>query len=139
MKQALKKKWTSALRSGKYKQGAGFLKRKRLDNIEYCCLGVLCNLITNSNRYWKTSGESISHFYVIDSKNQNKIYSFIKRLLHIKTSTNGNPYTMNSCTFPSSILPHLELSKENIHHLIYMNDGKKLSFIEIADWIEENL
>lgn len=36
---ANRKKWVKALRSGKYKKGAGAL-RSGLD--KYCCLGVLC-------------------------------------------------------------------------------------------------
>lgn len=38
MKKAMKAKWIEALRSGKYKQGNGALKKK-CDG--YCCLGVL--------------------------------------------------------------------------------------------------
>jgi len=34
-------KWTEALRSGKYKQGTGALRKKDA----YCCLGVLCDLV----------------------------------------------------------------------------------------------
>lgn len=34
------KKWIEALRSGKYKQGKGFLKYKNT----YCCLGVACEI-----------------------------------------------------------------------------------------------
>ncbi|MCU1305127.1 MAG: hypothetical protein JWQ87_5411 [Candidatus Sulfotelmatobacter sp.] len=34
------KAWVRALRSGKYKQGVGALKREG----HYCCLGVLCEL-----------------------------------------------------------------------------------------------
>jgi len=40
MDKAVKKDWTAALRSGKYKQGQGYLK----DDGEYCCLGVLCEI-----------------------------------------------------------------------------------------------
>lgn len=36
-----RKKWIEALRSGKYKQGKGYLKR----NDEYCCLGVACEIL----------------------------------------------------------------------------------------------
>lgn len=39
MDAALKAKWTAALRSGEYTQGAGNL-RTLTDH--YCCLGVLC-------------------------------------------------------------------------------------------------
>ena len=40
MKQEIKEKWVSALRSGEYKQGKEGL---RIYN-EFCCLGVLCDL-----------------------------------------------------------------------------------------------
>ena len=36
----LKSKWVEALRSGEYKQCAGFLENTELK--EHCCLGVLC-------------------------------------------------------------------------------------------------
>jgi hypothetical protein len=36
-----KEKWVEALRSGKYKQGKGCLKK----GDEYCCLGVLCDIV----------------------------------------------------------------------------------------------
>ena len=35
------KTWVAALRSGKYEQGIGFLRRH---NNTYCCLGVACDL-----------------------------------------------------------------------------------------------
>lgn len=38
MNAQLKAKWVEALRSGKFKQGSGWLER----NEAYCCLGVLC-------------------------------------------------------------------------------------------------
>lgn len=40
MKTSIKQKWISALRSGKYRQGRGALRR----GDKYCCLGVLCEL-----------------------------------------------------------------------------------------------
>ena len=41
MEPKIKKKWLTALRSGKYKQGRACL---RSSNDEFCCLGVLCDL-----------------------------------------------------------------------------------------------
>lgn len=41
MNAELKAKWVEALRSGKYKQGRGTLRRK---NGTFCCLGVLCDV-----------------------------------------------------------------------------------------------
>jgi hypothetical protein len=40
MLKGIKKKWLAALRSGKYKQGSGRLKRGPY----HCCLGVLCEV-----------------------------------------------------------------------------------------------
>lgn len=37
----IKKRWVEALRSGKYKQGRTFLKKRD----EWCCIGVLCDLV----------------------------------------------------------------------------------------------
>jgi hypothetical protein len=41
VKPDIKSRWTAALRSGRFKQGTGFL---RTNNEKYCCLGVLCQL-----------------------------------------------------------------------------------------------
>lgn len=39
------KKWVKALRSGKFKQGAGNLKQYNSRGVaQHCCLGVLCEL-----------------------------------------------------------------------------------------------
>ena len=40
MEQEYKQPWVKALRSSKYEQGKGLLKR----NNKYCCLGVLCEI-----------------------------------------------------------------------------------------------
>ena len=42
MKKSIADKWVEALRSGKYKQGEGFLHSE--SNNTYCCLGVLCEI-----------------------------------------------------------------------------------------------
>ena len=41
-KDDVKTKWLDALRSGKYKQGRGILRRP---DGSFCCLGVLCDII----------------------------------------------------------------------------------------------
>lgn len=40
MKRDIATKWTEALRSGKYQQGSGVLRK----GSAFCCLGVLCDL-----------------------------------------------------------------------------------------------
>lgn len=43
----LAKKWADALRSGKYKQGQGYLHDE--DEDTYCCLGVLHKIVWGRN------------------------------------------------------------------------------------------
>jgi hypothetical protein len=45
MEQQLKEKWVKALRSGEYKQGRDELKSSTDDGFEFCCLGVLCDIV----------------------------------------------------------------------------------------------
>ena len=40
-----RKKWIAALRSGEYEQGVKQLCRKTEQGYEYCCLGVLCEVL----------------------------------------------------------------------------------------------
>lgn len=44
MDKKLKKAWVKALRSGKYAQGCGSLKKNEDGGTKYCCLGVLCDI-----------------------------------------------------------------------------------------------
>lgn len=44
MKKAIAEKWVKALRSGKYKQGTGYLRTSQDNSNSFCCLGVLCNI-----------------------------------------------------------------------------------------------
>lgn len=48
----LKTAWIKALRSNKYKQGQGFLRK----NNQYCCLGVLIDLYDKNG--WQKSHEN---------------------------------------------------------------------------------
>lgn len=100
MKEAIKKEWVAALRSGKYKQGRGKLRHQ---NDTFCCLGVLIDVM----------GEE---WYVVA----------------------GN-YRCDGLTTSLSdrLLDVTELTSEST--LMKMNDDKRKSFDEIADWIDENL
>ena len=49
MKNDIKAKWLEALRSGRYEQGTGRLRNYRN---QFCCLGVLCDVLDNSK--WST-------------------------------------------------------------------------------------
>lgn len=45
----LKAKWLAALRSGNYTQGQNALIRIKESTREYCCLGVLCDVLVKDN------------------------------------------------------------------------------------------
>ena len=49
MRKDVAKKWIKALKSGKYKQGTGFLKHyNSKGEAKHCCLGVLCELYNDA-------------------------------------------------------------------------------------------
>lgn len=64
MKRSLKEKWTTALRSGKYKQAMGKLKGRARYNpngfdVGHCCLGVLLDIVQPDG--WTTDRHGIAH------------------------------------------------------------------------------
>lgn len=61
MKTGFKSKWLKALRSGKYKQAKGRLRKKLNGHYGYCCLGVLYKEI---NKEWPKVTRSIGVGYL---------------------------------------------------------------------------
>lgn len=60
MKPDAKAQWLTALRSGDYQQGQGYLRQ----GDQYCCLGVLCDLYGKAvGPEWEDSGEVYSMFH----------------------------------------------------------------------------
>lgn len=103
-------KWIKALRSGKFKQGSGYLK----DEINcYCCLGVACHIISPKARITKK-------FYIDSdslSKNTNVSKQLFKKMPELLRGT--------------------DVENSFVYNVSEMNDAG-MSFNEIADWIEEN-
>lgn len=69
MNNEIRDMWVAALRSGKYKQGDGWL---RMDD-EFCCLGVLCDLavqhgIVEVTPYSVSRGTEPVHAYRYDDR-----------------------------------------------------------------------
>ena len=62
MDKEIKEKWLEALRSGEYIQGEGQLARERFDKIEYCCLGVLCEVATREGILDQDSWSGIDEY-----------------------------------------------------------------------------
>ncbi len=56
-------KWIAALRSGKYEQGKGKLKRTCNGETSYCCLGVLCEIAGLDSRISVTDIDEITEFH----------------------------------------------------------------------------
>lgn len=108
----IRDKWISALRSGEYKQGHGYLREVK--NNSFCCLGVLCDIIDPDN--WSKGHQT---------------YTFNKK------SNGGNQYC--GVLLPPSVREMTGLPETEEDTLIVMNDDQLLSFNQIADWIEANL
>ena len=119
MNKEIKDRWTTALRSGAYKQG----RYKLCYNDKYCCLGVLCDILKN---------ELDLKIEVYESNIQ----------LHGKGLSFDNEKTV----LPEKICSIARIDNiGNIHELVDgcaslmgLNDIGK-SFMEIADIIEDVL
>lgn len=55
----LVRRWVRALRSGKYKQTASYLRRRDNGKVGHCCLGVLCDLVDPNG--WKEKDGIFRH------------------------------------------------------------------------------
>jgi hypothetical protein len=111
MNPEIKTKWLEALRSGKYKQGNRVLRKTTDDQDEYCCLGVLCDLISPEKWHKPEIGTWVAFL-----------------------STNGDKKRHFP---PDEIMRVAGLSTENGDTLAGKNDEGE-SFEEIAKYIEEN-
>lgn len=117
MKPEIKTKWTTALRSGKYKQGKGGLCRDG----KFCCLGVLCDLFVREQQEIKPS-------------NSNRW-----------SQHHSNRYVLfgEYAILPIEVMNWAGLEEQNPHipfvgSLASTND-RGMSFSAIADLIEKNL
>lgn len=114
-----KAEWIKALRSGKYKQGRGYLK---IDG-SYCCLGVSCIVAGIDPEIIEGSENPESPYH--------NGYELISNLP--ERVQNNVPFILRDNNEESDI----------INTLTKMNDGvgncPQRSFNEIADYIEKNL
>lgn len=123
MDKNIKKLWVEALRSGKYKQGKNYLHRVIDGENRFCCLGVLCKIADLAAK--EISANKYSYSYAgVESTSR----------------------------LPTGFDAKVKLTFEEQTLLTGMNDGviqingtystdsvHRKSFLEIADWIEENL
>lgn len=131
MKKEIAELWAGALRSGKYAQGVGCLRRvEHKDNqitSQFCCLGVLCDLY-DSTRWGPPSngqkeGHAISYMYGENLPMGGSSHALPKGI-RIWAGISGGR-SRGTAT----------LSMEN--ELIQLNDVGR-PFEEIAEYIERN-
>ena len=106
MKKSLKRAWTDELRSGRKNQGVGCLCRD--DTEEFCCLGVLCDVLKTPYIVADAAGEPRVYVYGLDSR---------------------------TGYLPLSLAAEIGLHDIYQRPLSIMNDDGR-SFSDIADWID---
>jgi hypothetical protein len=120
----IKEKWIAALRSGKYKQGNSYLRR----GDEYCCLGVLCDVM---GMEWSLNASSYS------TPSMTEVY---------QCGDNDLSYPSQTTLELAGIGPNdlnVKVSEcdkyTRTYNLWQLNDSLRYSFNRIADIIEEQL
>lgn len=110
MKKEYAKKWIAALRSGEYAQGTGALYEEGYlsDQPEYCVLGVLHKVASVGNRN--------------PSQNAGELGDTIKKRVGMKTRDGALP---EGC------------ERLRARNLIELNDSYRMTFLELANVIEE--
>lgn len=115
--------WATALESGDYKQGKGWLKQQQDGSYSYCCLGVLCELAGLECKETTTNCQySYGDITAIDD--------------YLCKSDSFLPINFSD----ELKMKHLGafLSKENEYHRLTTLNDDGFSFTEIAAVIREN-
>ena len=137
MEQWLIDKWDQALRSGRYEQTEGAMRKGDYrGNIGYCCLGVLKDI---SGCTWKqaTAEEDGGKFSLIDTDSVTRDHEIFFPADY--DDANRDRLPDNHFTYPSDDdLEEWGLSWSHARALAEMNDTGS-SFSEIADCIQEIL
>lgn len=137
MDKAIKQRWLDALRSGKYAQGTGSLMRKINTPVgttdEYCCLGVLCDILREELNLWWDEGTLVR-----DDKG-----NALGQKYEISAGGGGilPPSVYNYCGLEGNDAPNpnvIDTSAGCGKSLAEMND-EHISFTDIAIIIEEQL
>lgn len=136
MKEEIKQKWVSALRSGKYKPGRTYLSQIIFDGqTEYCCLGVLCDLAEKEGVvrpvFSSSTGIAYATYYATGNDADRNTYALPVAVMDWARLSSSNPEVRASGHTEIGVVSCLvSLAKLN-------DDGK--SFEEIARLIEEQL
>lgn len=124
MNKDVKEKWVRALRSGEYEQTGGALaKPTDLGGINYCCLGVLCELAVAEGVVTRHMTNPISRMAYINYGNRRETQELPDEVIEWAGLIGRDP-SIQDGDEPSS--------------LAFANDGG-MNFDQIADLIEEQL
>lgn len=122
----LKQKWVDALRSGEYIQGQGWLRLSGPSTDQFCCLGVLLNVIDpqgwecRKESPMRPGGRAFTH--ARNSGLSGMLDMDLADDLGLGEGTENDDFGTQRAD----------------ETLINMNDSGK-PFTQIADWIEESL
>jgi hypothetical protein len=141
MNPAYKDAWTSALRSGKYQQVQGALRRS---DTGMCCLGVLCDVVAPKD--WRKDEGLATIIEDLESKvpaldgtdGCGTAWGFFTGEFY--QDVEGNDVeSQEDGELTESVRDEAGISFDVMYRLIKMNDEEKSSFSKIADFIEKNL
>lgn len=120
------KKWTRALRSGRYLQGKNSLISQNDEKVlTYCCLGVYCE-ITNPLGWQFENGVLINNYWQMEEWDP-------------EVNDSYDPDFSASVQLPVKLMNELGLSAAQQDQLIRLNDSEQKSFLEIADYLDREL
>lgn len=109
------REWIDALRSGEFKQGRGGLASKTSEGgIFYCCLGVRCELDARRGLMVTSDGLNFMNFDEV-----------------------GQQGYKNQAVPCGATLNRWQMTNDEMNDLVKLNDACKMSFVEIANYIEE--
>ena len=125
MKADIKTRWVTALKSGDYPQGFGYLSVYDRDSETntYCCLGVLCELAVADGFVVKSS---ISDVRLYDDDDCSLPFAVVDW---------AGLHEIN----PRVLVDGDESDADGKAHLSEINDSHDYSFTKIADLIEQHL
>jgi hypothetical protein len=123
----IKTKWLEALRSGKYKRGERYLRRRTTEKGEvFCCLGVLCDIMQPEG--WRDHSPDAQDV-VVGFAGQEVVIGFAGGS-EVVGVFQGYP--------PAALLDQAGLDVDTSRELARLNDHGR-TFAEIADIIERDL
>ena len=131
MNPEVKALWVTALRSGEYEQGRGALIQIDEGKQTYCCLGVLCDLAIKAG---------VAEVRLYENEN-----SFARYQWWDATGDAAGEWSETEGTLPPPVMTWAGLIDDDPVitsgglTAVEANDSEELSFVDIAEQIEENL